>query len=210
MSEIDYTLYLVTDAPERYAHGLLAGVEAAVAGGASIVQYRATTGTRRHLYETACALLDLLRPRHVPLIINDRVDLALAVGADGVHVGQNDLSAEVVRRLIGPGKLLGLSITATEQLDTFPSKTIDYLGIGPVFPTVSKDDAAPALGLEQFARLTARSALPIVAIGGISLANAPAIFAAGAAGLAVVSALSLATDPASVARALRATKSNRL
>jgi thiamine-phosphate pyrophosphorylase len=206
MSEIDYTLYLVTDAPERYACGLLAGIEAAVAGGASIVQYRATTGTRRHHYETACALRDLLRPRHVPLIINDQVDLALAIDADGVHVGQNDLPVDVVRRIIGPGKLLGLSITAPAQLDAIPPKTVDYLGIGPVFPTISKDDAAPALGLEQFARLTARSALPVVAIGGISCENAPAIFAAGAAGLAVVSALSLAPDPAAAARALRKTK----
>jgi thiamine-phosphate pyrophosphorylase len=209
MSEIDYTLYLVTDAPDRYAHGLLAGVEAAVAGGASIVQYRATTGTRRHLYETARALRDLLQSRGVPLIINDQVDLALAVDADGVHVGQNDLPVDVVRRMLGPGKLIGLSITAPEQLNAFPPNTVDYLGIGPLFPTISKDDAAPALGLEPFARLTARTSLPVVAIGGISLENAPAIFAAGAAGLAVVSALSLATDPAAVARALCATKSHR-
>jgi len=210
MSEIDYTLYLVTDAPERYAHGLLAGVEAAVAGGASIVQYRATTGTRRHLYETACALHDLLRPRGVPLIINDQIDLALAVDAEGVHVGQNDLPVDIVRRMLGPRKLIGLSITAPEQLATASPEIVNYLGIGPVFPTISKDDAAPALGLESFAQLTARTPLPVVAIGGISRENASAIFAAGAAGLAVVSALSLATDPAAAARALRATKPHRL
>lgn len=209
MSKVDYTVYLVTDAPERYAHGLLAGVEAALAGGVSIVQYRAATGTRRHLYETARALRDLLRSHRVPLIINDKVDLALAVDADGVHVGQNDLPAEVVRRLIGPGKLIGLSITTPEQLDGIPPKTVDYLGLGPVFPTISKDDAAPALGLEQLARMTAHCALPTVAIGGISLENAPAVFAAGVNGLAVVSALSLATDPAAAARALRSTKPNR-
>ena len=209
MSEIDYTLYLVTDAPERYAHGLLAGVEAAVAGGASIVQYRATTGTRRHLYETACALHDLLRPRGVPLIINDQIDLALAVDAEGVHVGQNDLPVDIVRRMLGPRKLIGLSITAPEQLATASPEIVNYLGIGPVFPTISKDDAAPALGLESFARLTASTSLPVVAIGGISLANAPALFAAGAAGLAVVSALSLAVDPTAAARALRATMRHR-
>jgi thiamine-phosphate pyrophosphorylase len=209
MSEIDYTLYLVTDAPERYPRGLLAGVEAAVAGGASIVQYRATTGTRRHLYETACALRGLLHSHRLPLIINDQVDLALAVDADGVHVGQNDLPVDVVRRLLGSGKLLGLSITAPEQLDSVPPKVVDYLGIGPVFSTISKDDAAPALGLKEFAQLTARASLPVVAIGGISVENASSIFVAGAAGLAVVSALSLATDPAAVARALCATKSHR-
>jgi len=205
----DYTLYLVTDAPERYPHGLLAGVEAAVAGGASIVQYRATTGTRCHLYETALALRDLLRPRQVPLIINDQVDLALAIDADGVHVGQNDLPVAIVRRLIGPDKLLGLSITAPGQLYTLPPKTVDYLGIGPVFPTISKDDAAPALGLDQLALLTARTALPVVAIGGIGLENASAVFATGVAGLAVVSVLSRAADPAAIARALCATKPHR-
>jgi len=209
MSAVDYTLYLVTDAPERYPHGLLEGVEAAVAGGASIVQYRATAGTRRHLYETACALRDLLQPRHVPLIINDQVDLALAVDADGVHVGQNDLPVDVVRRVIGPGKLIGLSITSPEQLDAIRTKTVDYLGLGPVFPTISKDDAAPALGLQQLASLAARTSLPTVAIGGISLGNAAAVFATGVTGLAVVSALSLVPDPAAAARALRATKPHR-
>lgn len=209
MNAVDTTLYLVTDAPENYPHGLLANVESAVAGGASIVQYRATTGTKRHLFETACALRDLLRPRHVPLIINDHVDLALAIDADGVHIGQNDRPAETVRRLIGPGRLLGLSITAPEQLDTVPPAIIDYLGIGPVFPTLSKDDAAPALGLEQLARLTARTSLPVVAIGGINLDNAASVFATGVAGIAIVSALSRATDPAAIARALRSTHPRR-
>jgi thiamine-phosphate pyrophosphorylase len=209
VSGLDYTLYLVTDSPERYGLGLLASVEAAVAGGASVVQYRATTGTRRQLYETARALHDLLRPRGVPLIINDQVDLALAIDAEGVHIGQNDLPAEVVRAIIGSKKLLGLSITTAAQLDTIPANTVDYLGIGPVFPTISKDDAAPALGLEQLARLTARTPLPVVAIGGISLENAASVFAAGVSGLAVISALSLAKDPLVVARLLREAKPHR-
>jgi thiamine-phosphate pyrophosphorylase len=209
MSGLDYTLYLVTDTPERYPDGLLASVEAAVVGGASIVQYRTTTGTRRQLYETARALHDLLRPRGVPLIINDQVDLALAIEAEGVHVGQNDLPAEVVRTMIGSKRLLGLSITTAAQFDTIPAKTVDYLGIGPVFPTISKDNAAPALGLEQLARLAARTQLPVVAIGGISLENAAAVFAAGVAGLAVISALSRAKDPLAVARSLREAKPHR-
>jgi thiamine-phosphate pyrophosphorylase len=209
VSPPDYTLYLVTDAPDRYAHGLLVNVEAAVAGGACVVQYRATSGTRRQLYETACALCDLLRPRRVPLIVNDQVDLALAVDAEGVHVGQSDLPVEVVRRLIGPDKLLGLSITAPEQLNTVSPATVDYLGLGPVFPTLSKENAAPALGLELLAQLTARTSLSVVAIGGIGLQNASAVFATGVAGIAVVSALSRSTDPASDARALCRTKLHR-
>lgn len=204
MTSPDYTLYLVTDQADRYAHGLLAGVDAAVAGGATIVQYRATRGSQREHYETAVALHALLDPRRVPLIINDRLDLALAVGAEGLHLGQNDLPVAVARRLLGPGRLLGLSITAAGQLEGFDPAGVDYLGIGPVFPTHSKTDAAPALGLATLATLTARSPLPVVAIGGISLGNTPAVLAAGVAGIAVVSALSLAPDPAAAARALRA------
>ncbi|RRJ94270.1 thiamine phosphate synthase [Opitutaceae bacterium TAV4] len=210
----DYTLYLVTDAPARYQPGgdraaLLQSVEAAVAGGATIVQYRATEGTRREHYETALALRDLLRPRAVPLIINDHIDLTLAVDADGAHVGQNDLPVNIARRLLGPHKLLGLSITHPSQLPLPPSPApaaiVDYLGIGPVFPTGSKADAAPALGLPLFARMTSDAApLPVIAIGGITLANTPALFAAGAAGIAVVSALSASPDPSAAARALRA------
>lgn len=209
---IDYTLYLVTDAVARYPRGgnraaLLHSVEAAVAGGATLVQYRATDGSKLERYETALALRDLLRPCAVPFIINDHIDLALAVDADGAHVGQNDLPPAVARRLLGPGKLLGLSITHPAQLASISTLdgTIDYLGIGPVFPTSSKDDAAPALGLNAFARMTASAApLPVVAIGGITLENAPTIFAAGASGVAVVSALSLAADPTVAARAFRA------
>uniref|UniRef100_UPI0005BBFD57 thiamine phosphate synthase n=1 Tax=Geminisphaera colitermitum TaxID=1148786 RepID=UPI0005BBFD57 len=141
--------------------------------------------------------------------INDHIDLALAVDADGAHVGQNDLPVNIARRLLGPRKLLGLSITHPSQLPLPPSPAaaaiVDYLGIGPVYPTGSKADAAPALGLPLFARMTTDAApLPVIAIGGITLANTPALFAAGAAGIAVVSALSATPDPTAAARALRA------
>lgn len=206
MSGADYSVYLVTDAPERYPSGLLAGVEAALAGGVTVVQYRASSGSGRARYETARALRDLTRARGVPLIVNDDVSLALAIDADGVHVGQADMPVSVVRRLIGGDKLLGLSITAAAQLDDVPTG-VDYLGVGPVFPTISKADAAVALGLDELARITRRAGKPVVAIGGITLANAAAVWAAGVRGLAVVSAFSLARDPAAVARALRATTS---
>lgn len=204
MNAPDYTVYLVTDAPARYPRGLLADVDAAVSGGASVVQYRATQGSRNELHETARALHALLQPRGVPLIINDHVDLALEIGAEGVHVGQKDVPAAVARRLIGPDRILGLSITDPAQLATLDPTGIDYLGIGPVFATASKSDAAPALGLEQLAALVARSPRPVVAIGGISLERAPDVFATGVAGIAVVSALSTSPDPATAARALRA------
>ncbi len=201
----DYTVYLVTDASERYARGLLASVEAALAGGVSVVQYRATGGTRRAQFEEARALHDLLVRRGVPLIINDAVDLALAIDAEGVHVGQSDLPVDVVRRLVGPKKIVGLSITAEEQMDRV-NDGADYLGVGPVFATPTKSDAAPAMGLAGLKRIAAKANRPIVAIGGINVTNAPDVFGAGADGVAVVSAFSRAGDPADVARGLRAAR----
>lgn len=204
MRPVDWSVYLVTDVPERYVSaGLLGNVKAAVDGGATVVQYRAPGASGRELFRTATALRGLLRPRGVPLIINDRVDVALAIDADGVHVGQGDLPVQEVRRLIGPDKIVGLSITDEAQLEHVPAGAVDYLGVGPVYPTGSKDDAAPALGLEALRRIAARSALPVVAIGGISLERAPAVFAAGVAGVAVVSAFSYSEKPDEVARALR-------
>ena len=201
----DYSVYLVTDAPERYASGMLTGVEAAIAGGATIVQYRATTGTRREQFLAALALRDLVRARHVPLIINDQVDLALAVNADGVHVGQSDLPVDVTRRLVGPTKRIGLSITDAAQLDGLPA-AVDYIGVGPVFPTGTKPDAAPALGLDALRQIKAASPVPVIAIGGIDLANVAAVFATGVDGVAVVSAFSRSADPAAVARGIAAAK----
>lgn len=204
MNPIDLRLYLVTDTPEAYPEAnLAAGVEAALAGGVTVVQYRPTRGSRRAWYETARALRDLLRPRGVPLLINDHVDLALAVEAEGVHVGQEDLPVDVVRALLGAGKVVGLSITAPGQLERVPAGVIDYVGVGPVFPTGSKADAAPALGLEGLASRVRESVWPVVAIGGITTANAAAVAATGVAGLAVISALSRAADPAEAGRALR-------
>jgi thiamine-phosphate pyrophosphorylase len=210
MSFADYAVYLVTDAPERYGSmSLLQNVEAAVSGGVSVVQYRFTHGTGRQHYETARALRALLKPRGVPLIINDRVDLALAVDADGVHVGQGDLPVEVVRRMVGRQKLVGLSITARGQLTAIRAGEVDYLGVGPVYPTFSKSDAAPALGLDGFRDITLATDLPVVAIGGITTERAIELFAQGAAGVAVVSAFSFSAKPGEVARELKSAAQRR-
>lgn len=138
----------------------------------------------------------------MPLIINDRVDVALACGADGVHVGQGDMAAADVRRLM-PGALIGLSVESLAQLEAAEAAPVDYYGVSPVFSTVTKADAAPALGLAGLAALRARTARPLVAIGGIHAGNAAAVMAAGADGLAVVSALCAAADPTVAARELR-------
>lgn len=209
MASIDYTLYLVTDAPERYAGSLLESVAAAIDGGVTVVQFRDTSRERRTLYERARALRELTRARHVPLIVNDHLDLALAVDAEGAHVGQHDLPPEAARRVLGRGRILGLSLTNRADFAAADESLVDYFGAGPVFPTGSKADAAPAMGLGVLAEIAARSSRPVVAIGGIDADRAGEVFTAGVAGIAVVAALSQAPDPAAAARRLRVSRRSR-
>ncbi|MDR2862373.1 MAG: thiamine phosphate synthase [Puniceicoccales bacterium] len=192
-------LYLVTDAPERCRLGLLDTVAAAVAGGVTLVQYRAVHPRKRACYEEARALRELLNARGVPLIINDHIDLALAVDAAGAHVGQRDLPPEAARRLLGPGRLLGLSVNNAVQLAAADFSLLDYIGIGPVFATQTKADASPVVGVERLAALVQQSPVPVVGIGGISQGNAALVRTAGVAGVAVVSAICGAEDPAAAA-----------
>ena len=198
----DLSVYLVTDRLLSRGRALVDVVLSAVRGGATVVQLREKEGSARETLELGRALLHRLRPLGVPLIVNDRVDLALALGADGVHVGQGDLPPEVARRLMGPNALVGLSITGAADLPTLDPAVVDYAGVGPIFPTGSKADATPALGLEELARLRRLLPVPIVAIGGITTANAPAVIAAGADGVSVVSAICSADDCELAASAL--------
>lgn len=195
-------LHLVTDSAMCGARNLLDVVAAAVRGGASCVQLREKTLATRAFVERARALKSLLAPIGVPLIINDRLDVALACAADGVHVGQDDMPAEVVRRLM-PQALIGLSIESVEQLRAAEHAPVDYFGIGPVFATTSKDDAADIVGLEGVRTMRTLTRHLLVAIGGIHAGNARQVMAAGADGVAVVSALCAASDPAAAAQALR-------
>lgn len=198
----DLSVYLVTDRLLSRGRALVDVVLSAVRGGATVVQLREKEGSARETLELGRALLHRLRPLGVPLIVNDRVDLALALGADGVHVGQGDLPPEVARQLMGPDALVGLSITGAADLPTLDPAVVDYAGVGPIFPTGSKADATPALGLEELARLRRLLPVPIVAIGGITAANAPAVIAAGADGVSVVSAICSADDCELAASAL--------
>ena len=195
-------LHLVTDAVLCGPRGVEAVVAAAVRGGATCVQLREKQLDTRPFVERARALKALLAQLGVPLIINDRLDVALAVGADGVHVGQSDLPPEDVRRLM-PHALIGLSVESPEQVRAAANMPVDYLGVSPVFSTPSKQDTAPALGLEGLRAMRALTDLPLIAIGGIDLNNAAQVLAAGADGLAVVRALCAAPDPAAAAQALR-------
>lgn len=196
-------LHLVTDAAQCGERGLLAVVQSAVRGGVTCVQLREKSLDTRAFVERARALKALLSPWRIPLLVNDRVDVALAAGADGVHVGQSDMAPQDVRRLM-PGALIGLSIESWQQMREAEQAPVDYYGISPVFATSSKADAAPALGLAGLQQLRLMTTRPLVAIGGIQAGNVAAVMAAGADGVAVVSALCAAADPAAAARHLRA------
>jgi thiamine-phosphate pyrophosphorylase len=199
----DYSLYLVTDASLSRGRSVLEVVDAAISGGATIVQYREKGATTRAMVEEARALRDLCRARRVPLIVNDRLDVALAVGADGLHVGADDLPADAARRLLGRKGILGVSVGNPEEALRAAAAGADYLGASPIFATPTKADAPAPMGLAGLRALAAGTRLPVVAIGGINSGNAAAVLEAGATGLAVVSAIVSAEEPQAAARALR-------
>jgi thiamine-phosphate pyrophosphorylase len=195
-------LYLVTDRAMCAALGIERVVAEAVAGGVTMVQLRDDATPASDLVDLARRLVAMLAPAAVPLVVNNRLDVALAAGAHGLHVGPGDTPPEEARRRLGPGPILGLSITDPTQIAAVDPRVVDYLGVGPVFATSTKPDAAPAMGLAGLAAARAATPLPIVAIGGIDEANAAAVVRAGADGLAVVSALCAAPDPRAAAQRL--------
>jgi thiamine-phosphate pyrophosphorylase len=196
-----YRLCLVTNRGLAQGRPLVEVVMRAVMGGVTMVQLREKTATTRAFLDEARALKSLLAPHGVPLIVNDRADVALAVNADGVHVGQTDLPVEAVRAIIGPGKLIGLSITNAEQIARADAAAADYLGIGPVHPQHTKLDASTPLGLGGFAKLRRMTGKPVLAIGGVKPDDVPMLAEEGASGVAVVSAIMAAEDPEAAARA---------
>jgi thiamine-phosphate pyrophosphorylase len=175
----------------------------AVGGGATMVQLRWKDAETTALTALARRLVALLRPHNVPLIVNDRADIALAAGTAGVHVGQTDQPAGDARALLGPAAIIGLSVESAAQLHTVDDAAVDYVGLGPLFATPSKADHAAPLGLGGFVSLRRRIALPVLAIGGVKEAHAAELRQAGADGLAVVSAIAGAADPRAAAAALR-------
>jgi thiamine-phosphate pyrophosphorylase len=205
----DLRLYALVD-PERAGGRDLAELAWLLArGGATLVQLRDKHGSTQAMVARACAIRSKLAPLGVPLLINDRADVAFAAGADGVHLGQDDMAVEDARRLLGPHAVIGLSIKTLDQAAHAPIEHLDYVCIGGVFATSSKDNPDPPIGLPGlrsiFATMRERDPdLPIGAIAGIDATNAEAVIAAGADGVAVISALSLAGDPQAAARDLRA------
>ncbi len=201
--KFDLNLYLVTDAPERCRYGLLETVRRAVAGGVSIVQYRRDLEDHAAVLAEVLPLRDFLRGAGVPLIINNDVELAVEIGADGIHIGQSDMPVAEARALIGPEMILGLTVANDAEMDAVDATLVDYVGCGPVFPTISKDDAPADLGVAKWAELAARCPVPICAIGGLDVERSRAVRASGHCdGIAVVSAICAAEDPEQAARNL--------
>jgi len=191
-------LIAITDDLRDGLAGLVARAAAAARGGATMVQLRLKDVDARTLAEVGRALVVGVP---VPVLVNDRVDVALACGAAGAHVGASDLPVAAARRIVPDTFVLGASISSDADVEN--ARGADYVGIGPVFPTTSKRDAGDAIGVEEFARLTRAAGRPSVAIGGVTVESAPAIIAAGAAGIAVIKAIFGSPDPAEAARALR-------
>ena len=206
---IDLRLNAIVDPERANGRSLAELTRLVVAGGATLIQLRDKHGSTRAMIEEARAIRAALAGTGVPLVINDRADVAVAAGADGVHVGQDDIPAQEARRLLGPKAIIGLSIKSVALANAAPLDAIDYAGIGGVYATTSKDNPDPPIGVAGLsaviAALRARKRdFPVCGIAGIDATNAAAIIAADADGVAVISALSMAPDPQAAARELRA------
>lgn len=197
-------LYLVTDRSLTLGRPLEQVVARAVQGGVSAVQLREKEAATRSFVEAARQMKALLAPYGVPLLINDRVDVALAVGAAGVHIGQEDLPYPLARRLLGPQAIIGLSVETEAQVVAAEAYDVAYLGVSPIFPTPTKKDTRGSWGLTGLARVRRLSRHSLVAIGGLNVGNAAAAITAGADSIAVVSAICSAEDPREAAAALSA------
>lgn len=198
----DLSVYLVTDPVLGGARPLEEIVARAIEGGATMVQLRDPHAKGRALAETGRRLLAVTRPHGVSFIVNDRADVAFAIGADGVHLGQSDMDAVDARRLLGPDAIIGVSIANSAELQAsrHALSCIDYLGVGPVFATGTKSDAGEAIGLDGIAWMRRAVDLPLVAIGGVKAENTADVIAAGCDGVAVVSGIVAPADPAAATR----------
>ena len=191
--KIDYSIYLLTDDTCLQGRPLLACVEEALGAGVTLLQYRSKYKDGGAMYQEALALKELCDRYHVPLIINDRVDVALAVGAAGVHVGQDDLPCRVVRNLVGDDFIIGVSAHNPEEAREAAAAGADYLGCGAVFGTATKAGVG-TLGLERLRSIRQAVSLPIVGIGGVKATNYGQVLATGANGAAIISGILAATD----------------
>ena len=193
MKDLDLSLYLVTDKSDD-VEKFLKTIEEGINGGVSVVQIREKTADTLDFYNLALRVKDITARYDVPLIINDRVDVALAIDADGVHVGQSDMPCDVTRKLVGPNKIVGVSAATIEEAKKAEKDGADYIGSGAVFPTATKDDA-PKITKKDLKEIVESIEIPVVAIGGITIDNAYELKDTGIAGLSVVSAIMSSDNP---------------
>ncbi|MBN2093568.1 thiamine phosphate synthase [candidate division KSB1 bacterium] len=201
----NWSVYVVTDEHISPGRTHIEITRAAIAGGADVIQLRDKTAASRKLFEDAMEIRHLTWKARVPFIVNDRLDIALACNADGLHVGQADLPASVARQLLGEDKILGVSAETLEEALQAEKDGANYLGVGPIFEARStKPDASQPIGLTLLTEIRRHTSLPIIAIGGINAANAMETISAGANGIAVISAVVAASDIQSATRRLKA------
>jgi thiamine-phosphate pyrophosphorylase len=197
-------LHILTDSELQSRWSPLDLARAAIEGGADTIQYRRKHGSTRAMLEEIIAIRELCRRKKVPLIVNDRVDLALCADADGVHLGGEDLPIPLARDILGPARIIGGSVETEDGAPGRWREGADYAGIGPIFATPSKLDAAPAIGLEALGRAVRIAGLPLIAIGGINEATLADVLATGVHGVALLGAVCHADDPAAVVARMRA------
>jgi thiamine-phosphate pyrophosphorylase len=203
LQNIDYSLYLVTDRGLAGGRTTLEIVSAAVHGGATVVQLREKDCSTRDFIEQALTIKKFLNAGRIPLIINDRVDVAQAVKADGVHLGQTDMPLETAKKILGDSMIIGISAESLQDAIEAEKGGADYLGVSPIYATPTKTDTAPALGLKGLREIRKAVKLPLVGIGGLTRENSADVIRNGADGVAVVSAIVAADDPEAAAKQLK-------
>ena len=200
--DIDYSVYLVTDRRNKTDEEFLNIIEEAIKGGTTIVQLREKTASTKEFYDLALKVKEITSRYDVPLLINDRIDIALAVDSEGVHIGQDDMPADIAREIIGEDKILGVSASTVEEAKKAEIDSADYIGSGAVFPTATKDDA-DSVSKEELKEIVDSIDIPVVAIGGITVENASTLKGSGIAGVSVVSAIMSAEDPKEASEKLK-------
>jgi thiamine-phosphate pyrophosphorylase len=191
---IDYSLYLVTDRKLSLGRSLLEVIKPAVDGGVTVVQLREKEVDSREFYREAMGIKEFLESRDIPLIINDRLDIALAIDAAGVHLGQEDLPIDVARKILGPGKVIGASVFTPDEALQAETMGADYLGLSPIFVTATKPELMNQIGLEGIGPIRRVTRLPLIGIGSMNETNACSVIRAGLDGVAVVSAICCKPD----------------
>jgi len=203
MATIDYSLYLVTDRKLSLGRNNFEIIEAAVEGGVTIVQLREKEQSSRDFYNEGIRIRDFLKARRIPLIINDRLDIALALGADGVHVGQEDLPLEIARNLMGSNKIVGVSVSSSDEAKAAEAGGADYLGLSPIFVTATKPELTRQIGISGITPIRKSVRIPLVGIGSMNETNAYEAVLAGLDGVAVVSGICSQKDVSAAARRIK-------